>query len=404
MIKVANLTASISRQNGGIFDAVLRLTQSHNRQKFDERVFGLRDASTDADLPKWAPVPATAFAATGWRKPIGYSPKFAETLHEFFPEVCHTHGLWVYTSVATKEFCTKTNRPYLVSPHGMLDPWALQNSRWKKLIAWTWFEGAHLRGARCLRALCQSEADSIRKLRLKNPIAVIPNGIDLPGSTPPSPPPWKYLVTPGKKVLLYLSRIHPKKGLVNLLKAWATLQKEKSDWVLAIAGWDQGRHETELKLLCAELEISFADLRETTVSHEQSATVLFLGPQFNDAKSACYHHCDAFVLPSFSEGLPMVVLEAWANAKPVLMTPECNLPEGFQVGAAVKITTTESGVAGGLRELFKMSGVDRTTMGQRARNLVEQRFTWPHVAGQIEEVYAWMLGGGPKPDCISDAC
>jgi poly(glycerol-phosphate) alpha-glucosyltransferase len=284
----------------------------------------------------------------------------------------------------------------------MLDPWALKNSRWKKRIAWTLFEHAHLREARCLRALCKSEADSIRQLGLGNEIAIIPNGIDLPTESPASPP-WADVIEPGKKVLLYLSRIHPKKGLANLLKAWAA-ERKTEEWILAIAGWDQGGHEAELKQLCAELKIPFTDMREPATNNPQPATVLFLGPQFNAAKLACYHHCDAFVLPSFSEGLPMVVLEAWANAKPVVMTAECNLPEGFQAGAALKIEPTENSVGVGLNELFRMTEAERVAMGGRGRELVVARFTWPRIAQQVEEVYAWMLGGGAKPDCISSAC
>jgi poly(glycerol-phosphate) alpha-glucosyltransferase len=430
MIKVANLTASISRKGGGLFDAVQRLAQSHDRRQFDERVFGLRDEFTDADLAKWAPVPATAFAATGF-KPLGYSPEFAPALENFAPDICHTHGLWVYPSVAVKNYNRKSARPYLVSPHGMLDPWALQNSRWKKRLAWTLFEQAHLRGAKCLRALCASEADSIRKLNLGNPIVVIPNGIDLPqrsadilpaehtlpenlvgsaGGTPAArwrqAPPWQHLIQPGQKVLLFLSRIHPKKGLVNLLKAWAACHSSPAtrhaEWVLAIAGWDQGGHEAELKQLCAGLQIPFTDLRESQPSStlHPPSSVLFLGPQFNEAKLACYAHCDAFVLPSFSEGLPMVVLEAWANAKPVLITPECNLPEGFQAEAAVNIAATEAGVTAGLTELLRMTETERAAVGNRGRALVEARFTWSRVAAQTEEVYQWMLGGGAKPGSL----
>lgn len=107
MIKVAHLTASISRQGGGIFDAVLRLAQSADRQRFDERAFALRDASTDADLPKWAPIPASAYAAAGLLKPIGYAPGFAEALAEFSPDLCHTHGLWLYPSLAAKNYGKK---------------------------------------------------------------------------------------------------------------------------------------------------------------------------------------------------------------------------------------------------------------------------------------------------------
>lgn len=405
MIKVANLTASISRKGGGLFDAILRLAQSHDRRQFDERVFGLRDEFTDADSGKWSPVPALAYASKGF-KPLGYAPEFAAALESFAPDVCHTHGLWVYPSIAVRNYGQKTARPYLVSPHGMLDPWALQNSRWKKRLAWTFFEKSHLLKARCLRALCESEADSIRKLGLKNAIAVIPNGIDLPDAqVETKAAPWNGRIHPGQKVLLFLSRIHPKKGLVNLLRAWAATRKSEG-WVLAIAGWDQGDHEAELKQFCSELQIPFSDLREQLPSSNLSSqsSVLFLGPQFNEAKLACYRHCDAFVLPSFSEGLPMVVLEAWANSKPVFMTPECNLPEGFESGAAVRIEATAAGVASGLEQLFRMSEADQGNMGNQARSLVEKRFTWSRVAAQTEEVYLWMLGSGVRPGFVSDAC
>ena len=407
MIKSAHLCESVSRQAGGLFDAVMRLAQSEQKLGATVKAFGLRDENTDADLPAWSPVQAAAFPP-GWPSGIGRAPGFLAELEAFAPDICHTHGLWLYPSVATKYYGRKTKRPYVISPHGMLDPWALKNSRWKKQIAWHLFEAAHLRGARCLRALCESEANSIRQLGLKNEIAVVPNGIDLPTGSPLAEPPWKNFVAPEKKVLLFLSRIHPKKGLVNLLKAWSQIGGGKleignSKWVLAIAGWEQGGHETELKQLCAERKISFADIREPATSNQQPATVLFLGPQFNAAKSACYHHCDAFVLPSFSEGLPMVVLEAWANAKPVLMTPECNLPEGFRAQAALKIETNETSIATGLQNLFAMSDAERAAMGNRARTLVESRFTWEQVGKQMRAVHEWILGGGAKPNCVLDA-
>ena len=163
---------------------------------------------------------------------------------------------------------------------------------------------------------------------------------------------------------MYLGRIHPKKGLVNLLRAWASVARPQSsdfcplssDWTLTIAGWDQGGHEAELKRLATELEIPWRDCREApsplrgeggrkpdevdfSISAFQRFSVFFLGPLFGAEKAAAYRSCDAFILPSFSEGLPMVVLEAWAYGKPVLMTPECNLPEGFAVSAAIRIET-----------------------------------------------------------------
>jgi poly(glycerol-phosphate) alpha-glucosyltransferase len=96
------------------------------------------------------------------------------------------------------------------------------------------------------------------------------------------------------------------------------------------------------------------------------------------------------------------VLEAWANAKPVLMTPECNLPEGFQAGAALKIEPNETSLAAGLQNLFAMSDAERAAMGNRARALVESRFTWEQVGRQMHAVHEWILGGGARPNCVLD--
>jgi poly(glycerol-phosphate) alpha-glucosyltransferase len=242
----------------------------------------------------------------------------------------------------------------------------------------------------------------------------------------------------GRKVLLYLGRIHPKKGLVNLLKAWAAIQKaegrgQRAEWVLAIAGWDQGGHLDELKRLCDELEIVWQDQKEHSTFNIQHSTsnmkpgvssqwsvvgrppsVLFLGPKFGEEKEALYRNCDAFILPSFSEGLPMVVLEAWAYGKPVLMTPECNLPEGFAAGAALRIEQgAESGERGagggeqgagsierGLQELFQAPDSALQALGTNGRALVAERFAWPKIAADMKSVYEWVLGGGEKPGCV----
>jgi poly(glycerol-phosphate) alpha-glucosyltransferase len=384
------------------------------------RVFGVRDEFTDADIPAWQPVPVSAFQPT-WPERFGYSPRFLEELIAFQPDITHTHGIWVYTSIATNRYSRRKQSPYLISTHGMLDRWAIQNSRFKKAIAHFLYEGAHLRGARCLRALCEAEARAIRELRLSNDIAIIPNGVDIPEignrKSEIGNPPWEGLIEPGQKVLLYLGRMHPKKGLANLIKAWAELKKnrnseignQKSDWVLAIAGWDQGGHEAELKSLAAELGLSFSDVRSQKSEDSDRisdlrppTSVVFLGPQFGDAKAACYHYSDAFILPSFSEGVPMAVLEAWVNSKPVLMTPQCNLPEGFSSSAALKMEPTVESVTNGLNEFWRMTDAERTAMGTRGYALAAGRFVWPRIAEQMKELYEWMLGGGSRPACLAD--
>lgn len=451
-MKTASIIASLSRNAGGLFESVRRLHQS--LAEFPDlrvTVLGCCDEFTEADLAAWSPLNVRAFATRGPRQ-FGYAPRLAPALLEQDEDILHMHGIWQYPSVVATRWHRKTNHPYLVSPHGMLDPWAVRNSVWKKRIAHWAYEGEHLRQAACLRALCESEAQAFRTYGLKNPICIIPNGIDLPVEgnaetlksetlkaissgvgnaerlktetlkSAGARPPWAGCVEPGRKVLLFLSRIHPKKGLVNLLRAWATVRKAEGrgqraeEWVLAIAGWDQGGHEAELKALATELGIQWADVRgkaetlkterlkgetaDVSMSACQHVSVLFLGPVFGQEKAACYANCDAFILPSFSEGLPMVVLEAWAYGKPVLMTPECNLPEGFVAGAALRIETNPESIARSLDELFRLPSAALRSLGCNGRGLVVEKFTWPKIARDMRAVYAWVLGSGPQPDCV----
>ena len=366
----------------------------------DVRVFGMEDAHTSADIGQWFPVKVNTFQVVG-PKQFGYSPHMRSMLEDFAPEIVHTHGIWMYTSVLTHRYCRDWKVPYIISSHGMMDPWAIRNSRWKKVVAHYLYEGNHLRGAMALRALCKSEAVAIRKLGFTNPIAIIPNGIDLPPSYVGSSN--SIALAGGRKVLLFLSRIHPKKGLSNLLRAWAAVEKTaakqvKSEWLLAIAGWEQNGHEAELKKLASELGLRWADARDGKGNAD--STVLFLGPQFGEAKAACYRNCDGFILPSFSEGVPMVVLEAWAYAKPVLMTPECNLPSGFNQNAAIRIETNVDSIAHGLREFFQTSSGQRQALGENGRRLVCEQFTWSVLAQQMSCLYEWMLGGGSRPPCL----
>jgi poly(glycerol-phosphate) alpha-glucosyltransferase len=381
-------------------------------------VLGLQDEYSDADLASWLPLHVKAFATWGPRQ-FGYASQLKQALAEGDEDILHTHGIWQYPSVVAKGWHCETGRPYLVSPHGMLDPWALRNAAWKKRIAYWAYEGEHLRQAACLRALCESEARSMRAYGLRNPICVIPNGIDLPAARGQRSEVGGQLSvasglkTDGRKTLLYLGRIHPKKGLVNLLKAWAAVQRTEDggqrpeEWVLVIAGWEEGGHEVELKRLATELGIPWADVRADKAESRtptsvlgSPASVLFRGPQFGDDKAACYQACDAFILPSFSEGLPMVILEAWAYAKPVLMTPQCNLPAGFAAGAALRLEPSAESIAQAIEELLCTPHSALRNMGENGRKLVLDRFTWARVASEMKAVYDWVLGAGPMPACV----
>jgi poly(glycerol-phosphate) alpha-glucosyltransferase len=130
-------------------------------------------------------------------------------------------------------------------------------------------------------------------------------------------------------------------------------------------------------------------------------SVTFPGPLFGEEKKGAFHYCDGFILPSLSEGLPMVLLEAWAWGKPVLMTPQCNLPEGFEAGAAVRIEPEEESIRGGLAGFLSMDEGEREAMGRNGRELAVARFSWRVIGAKMAEVYRWVAGRGPWPSCVS---
>jgi glycosyltransferase involved in cell wall biosynthesis len=417
-MRVDHITASVTEQGGGIPIALRALASAQARAGIIPRVIGHHDGGTiingwPDDCPSALPV--ARFPGIAWANTMN------ETLTRSFADLLHVHGLWSQASILVRRIHRSRGIGYLVSPHGMLDAWALANSRWKKRLASVLFEHRSLSKAACLHALCHSEKDSIRAYGLKNAIAVIPNGVDLVNAETLK----TEKLRSEKKILLFLGRLHPKKGLVNALRAWSKIRSQGSkvtgqeEWQFVIAGWDQGGHEAELKRLCDALGLAYSDIpaaefagvsttepeRPTPLgtsgrARRSSPSVIFVGPAFGETKDALLRQASAFILPSFSEGLPMSVLEAWSYGLPVLMTDHCNLPEGFAADAAIRIGTDVESIAEGMRLLVRSPRSDLQSLGRNGRMLVERQFTWPQVAAQMKQVYEWMLGGGVAPDCV----
>jgi poly(glycerol-phosphate) alpha-glucosyltransferase len=409
------LLESVSRADGGIFEAELALQRElFLGQGVQVDVVGLQDKFTDEDACRWLPLKPQALKARG-PGAFGYAPDLLPALNPK-ADLLYAGTLWKYPSWAALQWAEQTGKPMMVAPHGSLDAWALRNAAWKKRIAAALFKNRQLHKATCLRALCQSEADTFRAYGLKNQIAIIPNGVDLPKEDLTKPEAGNLKPeTGGRKTLLFLGRIHPKKGLVNLIRAFAQSRGSRVEgrepWRLVIAGWDQGGHEGELMQLCKELGIRVEgrgssvegqrrDVKAPPSAFSLQPSVLFFGPAFGQDKEDLLRSADAFILPSLSEGLPMSVLEAWAYGLPVVMTPECNLPEGFAADAAIRIGTDTESIAQGLEALFSMIEGDLCKMGEKGRRLVKERFTWHTVAAQMREVYDWILGGGVPPGCV----
>ena len=253
----------------------------------------------------------------------------------------------------------------------MLEPWARRHRRWKKTLAWAAFQRRDLHAAAALHATAASEASHLRDLGLRQPIAVIPNGVTVPEDTAAHDNEERGL----PRRALFLSRLHPKKGLPLLLDAWAAVAPSR--WELVIAGPDEGGH--------------LADL-EGQVERLGLQGVHFKGPVPDTEKWDLYRSSDLFVLPTYSENFGVVVAEALAAGVPVLTTtgaPWSDLVDrrcGWWVGPALEPLRDALQVATGA------SDTERCAMGLRGRALVEEHYAWGSIAEHMLEVYEWLLG------------
>jgi poly(glycerol-phosphate) alpha-glucosyltransferase len=364
-MKIVALTNYLSGRGGGIPPAILPLY---------ERLTGrgveiVLAASEHPDREVRTPV--RTYRTLG-AKSFGFSPDLVELLKSERPDLVHLHGLWSYGSIAVRIWSRRTRKPVVVSPHGMLDPWALRHRALKKKIAGAAYEWANLRNAACIHALTEGEVKALNNLGFSHHVVKISNGVDVPISSA-SP-------EPEKKTLLYLGRLHPKKGIAETLVAWSLFQKKlaigPSKWTLVIAGWDDGGH--------------LGELREIVRKYRIEKHVDFAGPVFGEAKDALYRRAEATILASHSEGLPMTVLESWAFGKPAFITEQCNLPEGFRTGAAFKITTDPKHIVAVLADVLPDREHLRSA-GEAGLVLARSSFSWTAICETWLSLYASLL-------------
>lgn len=383
-VSVGVVLSSVSRNAGGVFDAVRQACAAILEDTTVQvQVHGVRDDRTDADIADWAPVPVRAFDPVG-PSALAHAPGMYEALkanHSF--DVLHQHGIWQSPSRAVLAWRKRGGGAVIISPHGMLDPWAVSLSRRKKQIAAALFETSNLRGAACLHALNEAERKAIRAYGLTNPIATIANGVSLPNQSGEAA---KKLDEDGRRTLLFLGRLHPKKGLSELFEAWAILKADDpsiaAQWKIRAVGWDDGGHYEALQQQVVELGLS--------------DDVSLPGPLFGAEKDKAFRDASGFILASHSEGLPMAILEAWAWRLPVFMTSACNLPVGFEKQAACEITTEPAAIAQVLK--VQLSRQDLQSMGENGYALARNQFTWTAIGNQFRTLYRWIASGADRSE------
>ncbi len=295
--------------------------------------------------------------------------------------ILHAHGLWLMPNVYPAWAKRRANAGVAVvqSPRGMLGREALKISAWKKRPFWWIFQRSALAAADCLHATARSEHEEIRAVGLKAPVAIVPNGIDLPMLSEFSRP------EASKRVALSLGRIHPKKGLDRLVRAWAQIESEFQSWNLRVVGPGELGHDHELRALARSL-------RAKRISIE--------APIYGEAKLAAYRGADLFILPTLNENFAMSVAEALAAEIPVISTKGAPWPGLETERCGWWIDQGTEPLVTALRTALALPREALGAMGTRGRAWMARDFGWDRIAVDMLDVYRWLRLGGEPPSTV----
>jgi len=288
-------------------------------------------------------------------------------------ELIHVHGVWQTHRAVQVARALKI--PHVITPHGMLTSWHFSHKSWKKRPAWWFYQKSDLDTARAVHITSDSEGDDLRKIGYKGPLALIPNGSEIPE--------WKEPNTSSKPVrtALFLSRIHLKKGLLNLVEAWSIVRPK--GWRMLIVGPDTEGYGKVVK--------------EAIQKKGLESEFVFQEPVYGEAKWDIYRNADLFILPTFTENFGMVIPEAMACGLPVITTEGTPWNELNDRNCGWWIPIGVDPLVKTLRLATEASDEERRAMGKRGRQLVEEKYSWDSIAQKMKALYEWVLSGGQAP-------
>lgn len=321
---------------------------------------------------------------------INVSPNFKVTFKNMFQlikyginlslndvDLIHLQHIWEPYIHIMAFFARLKKIPYIITPRGMLEPWIMERHPLKKQIAMYLYQRNDLKKAACLHATCEMEVQNIRKLGFLNPIALIPNGIDI--STVP-----EIKKDFGSKKIIFLSRIHVKKGLGILLDSWKHICN--NGWSLEIAGEGDENYVSELK---------------QKIIVERIPNVYFIGALYGEDKWNFLKSGDVFVLPTFSENFGIVVAEALAIGLPVITTKGTPWGELVSHKCGWWIDLNTQNLTNALIEATNCDLNELKSKGIRGRQLVEKCYSIATVAHNVKEMYRYVTDKSLQPDNVS---
>ena len=307
--------------------------------------------------------------------------------NDISPDVYHLHGAWMLPMVYAANEARRRRRPYVLELMGAYESYSLRTKWLRKTIARICFQDRIIEGASALHVNSATEGEQLRRLGFKGPLAVLPVGVDMMQFVRSSPristAPPQGEACAGRRILLYVARVHEKKGIELLLPAWCIFSQQFKEWTLVVAGEGEPAYVERCKGLAARLGID--------------DSVRWLGHITSESKVALLHEADAYVLPSLSENFGNSIAEALAAGTMVITTK--NTPWGLveDAGCGLIASADIKSIAGALLEMGKRTRPQLKEMGALGRRLVEERFSLHATVNGLERLYHWVINGGKPP-------
>lgn len=311
---------------------------------------------------------------------LGWSPRMRRNLMNSVRQgdVVHNHSLWMMPNIYAGEVARHRDAKLVISPHGTLSEWSLSRAKKIKRLAGWVGQNRTLRDAMCFHVTAASELDDLRRLGFRQPVAVVPNGVDLPDGYPS-----KFLAK--SKEVLFLSRLHPKKGLDLLLRVWAQMEVKYPNVSLTVAGPDENGYGSEMRKLSNSLGLT---------------SVRFCGALVGQEKRDAFSRAWLYVLPTHSENFGITIAEALVAGTPVITTigaPWIGL-EKYRCGWWIE--RTERALFNTLDAALSLRDDENLAMGERGRTWIVREFGWHSIAERMIELYKWLQGAGQQPNFV----
>lgn len=374
MITVTHVISSISLKSGGPSTYIKLLVESLNK-KLNQNIISNK-SSDDIDISVKV---KTTFLENKYS--IFFFHRIKKVFNANKTDIYHGNGLWELPVHFMSIIAFRKKTPYIISPHGTLDEWSLKKGWLKKKLVLKIFQRKDLKRASCIHVTSFREKQNIRSLGFKNPVAIIPNGIDLENNSS------NLNFLPKEKKILYLSRIHPVKGIENLITAWSKIDKNfRKGWVVDIVGNGDAKYVSFLKQMIQEKSLE--------------SELIFRGPIYNNDKRIAFKEARLFVLPTLSENFGIAIAEALASSLPVITTKGAPWEDLEKFNCGFWLDIGVAPLKEGLVEAMTKSELELYDMGQRGRQLIENKYSMKSVSSQMFSLYNWILTKENKPNFV----